>query len=56
MNKPGVVSPFDLLKFLAAHPEHVATIMKVIGVLSADPSLIPDILKLVQGAAPPPTV
>ncbi len=56
MNKTGVVSPFDLVKFLAAHPEHVSTIMKLITVLSSDPSLIPDILKLVQGAAPPPAV
>lgn len=46
------MNAFDIVEFVAEHPEHLATISKVVAayqeITKADPTFVSDITKLVQ--------
>lgn len=42
------MNAIELIKFVTSHPEHLATITKIIDLLRADPTLVSDLVKLLQ--------
>lgn len=42
------MNAIEIIKFVTTHPEHLATITKIVDILKQDPTLVSDITNLLQ--------